>query len=141
MIRHLYDQGQGDMDPRRVGTIYFNRAVAMAVLGTEAIRDAMAMVGENRPVTGAEVQAALEQLTIDEARLERLGATGLLPEIRTSCRNHGGDSPVKFLQWDGDAWKEDTGWIETDQSIVRPLVEESAAGYAREKGITPRTCR
>lgn len=141
MIKYLYDEGKGDMDPRRVGTIYFNRAVAMGILGAEAIRDAMALVGENRPVTGPEVQAALEQLTIDRARLVKLGAVGLLPEINITCRNHGGGSPVKFLQWDGDKWVEDTDWIETDQSIVRPMVEESAAGYAREKGITPRTCR
>lgn len=140
MLQHVYDQGEGDMDPRRVGSIYFNRAVAMAIVGTEAIRDAMRMVGENRPVTGAEVQAALEQLTLDEARLAKLGAVGLLPEIRLSCRNHGGDSPLKFLQWNGSAWTEATDWIETDQSIVRPMAESSAAAYANENGITPRIC-
>ena len=31
-------------------------------------------------------------------------------------------------------------WIATDQALVRPLVEASAAKYAQEKGITPRTC-
>lgn len=140
MIKYLYDKGEGDMDPKRVGTIYFNRAVAMAILGTEAIRDAMKLVGENRPVTGEEVQRALEQLTIDKARLEQLGAVGLLPEIKLSCADHEGGSPVKFLQWDGTKWTEASDWIETDQSIVRPMIEESAAAYAKEKGITPRTC-
>lgn len=128
------------MDPRRVGSVYFNRAVAMAIVGTEAIRDAMRMVGENRPVTGEEVQAALEQLTLDTARLKKLGAVGLLPEIALTCRNHGGDSPLKFLQWDGSAWREATDWIETDQSIVGPMVEASAAAYAKDQGITPRIC-
>ena len=33
-----------------------------------------------------------------------------------------------------------TDWIPSDQSIVRPLIEESAAAYAKEKGITPRDC-
>src|SRR6266700_1532097 len=32
------------------------------------------------------------------------------------------------------------GIITTDQSIVRPMIEESAAKYAKEKGITPRDC-
>ena len=31
-------------------------------------------------------------------------------------------------------------WIATDQSIVRPMIEASAAQYAKEKGITPRDC-
>jgi branched-chain amino acid transport system substrate-binding protein len=33
-----------------------------------------------------------------------------------------------------------TDWIESDQAIVRPMVEASAAQYAKEKGITPRDC-
>ena len=33
-----------------------------------------------------------------------------------------------------------TDWIATDQALVRPLVEASAARYAQEKGITPRDC-
>jgi branched-chain amino acid transport system substrate-binding protein len=33
-----------------------------------------------------------------------------------------------------------TDWIATDQALVRPLVEASAAKYAQEKGVTPRDC-
>jgi len=33
-----------------------------------------------------------------------------------------------------------TDWIASDQSIVRPMIEASAAQYAKEKGITPRDC-
>lgn len=140
MKKYLYDTGKGSMDVKRVGSIYFNRAVAMAMLGTEAVRDAMKLVGENRPVTGAEVQKALEQLTFDKARLERLGAVGLLPEFAMTCANHEGNGPVKFQQWKGGKWNVVTDWIETDQSIVRPMVEASAAKYAAEKKITPRSC-
>jgi branched-chain amino acid transport system substrate-binding protein len=31
-------------------------------------------------------------------------------------------------------------WIKADSSLTRPLIEESAAKYAAEKGITPRDC-
>jgi branched-chain amino acid transport system substrate-binding protein len=47
---------------------------------------------------------------------------------------------VKFQQWDGTQWNAITDWIPTDQALVRPLVEASAARYAQEKGITPRDC-
>ena len=33
-----------------------------------------------------------------------------------------------------------TDWMASDQALVRPLVEASAAKYAQEKGITPRVC-
>ena len=45
---------------------------------------------------------------------------------------------MKFQQWDGTQWTVLTDWIATDQALVRPLVEASAAKYAQEKGITPR---
>ena len=46
----------------------------------------------------------------------------------------------QFLQWDGKKWNVISDWIASDQSIVRPMVEASAAQYAKEKGITPRDC-
>jgi branched-chain amino acid transport system substrate-binding protein len=47
---------------------------------------------------------------------------------------------VKFIQWDGKQWKVISDWIASDQSIVRPMIETSAAQYAREKNIKPRDC-
>ncbi len=99
MIREFYSRGKGAWIRHDVGTIYANRAVAMAMIGTEAIRDAMKLVGENRPVTGEEVQVALEQLTFDKARLERLGAVGLVPEFSITCADHEGGAP--FVSFNG----------------------------------------
>jgi len=53
--------------------------------------------------------------------------------------NEGGGS-VEFLQWDGAHWRRVSDWIPTDQSLVRPMIEQSAARYAKEHGITPRAC-
>ena len=47
---------------------------------------------------------------------------------------------MKFQQWDGKEWKMISDWVATDQKIVRPMIEESAAKYAKEKAITPRDC-
>ena len=33
-----------------------------------------------------------------------------------------------------------TDWITPDRELVRPMIEESAATYAKEKNITPRDC-
>ena len=47
---------------------------------------------------------------------------------------------MKFQQWDGTTFTVLTDWIAPDQTLVRPLVEASAAKYAQEKGMTPRDC-
>jgi branched-chain amino acid transport system substrate-binding protein len=79
-------------------------------------------------------------LTLTAAALKELGAEGLMLPITLSCRDHEGGGSVKFLQWDGQQWNPITDWIAPDQALVRPLVEASAAKYAQEKGIRPRTC-
>src|SRR5690606_36082559 len=94
----------------------------------------------NDPVTGEEMQWALEHLEITAERIEELGATGLMPEVKLSCADHEGGGKAVFMQWDGTKWNTVTDWIESDQSIVRPMIEESAAAYAKEKAIEPRDC-
>ena len=94
----------------------------------------------HQPLTGAQVQWRLEHLSLTAEYLKELGAEGLFPPLTLSCRDHEGGGSVRFLQWDGQQWHAITDWIATDQALVRPLVEASAARYAQEKGITPRDC-
>jgi branched-chain amino acid transport system substrate-binding protein len=110
-----------------------------ALLTTEAIRTAMGTFG-NQPLTGAQVQWGFEHLTLTPVSLKALGAEGLFPPLTLSCRDHEGGGSVKFQQWDGTQWTMLTDWVATNQALVRPLVEASAAKYAQEKGITPRDC-
>jgi branched-chain amino acid transport system substrate-binding protein len=94
----------------------------------------------NQPLTGVQVQWGLEHLAITPTYIKELGAEGLIPPRTLFCRDHKGGGSVKFQQWDGTQWTVLTDWIAPDQALVRPLVEASAAKYAQEKGITPRTC-
>jgi branched-chain amino acid transport system substrate-binding protein len=136
----LYKQGKGNMqDPGRVGSIYYNRGIVHGVLNTEAIRKAQEKFG-NKPLTGEQVRWGLENLDVSEKRLEELGLKGMMSPIKISCADHEGGAPVRFQQWDGKQWVMVSDWIATDQSIVRPEVERSAAAYAKEKNITPRDC-
>ncbi len=139
--KHVYSGGhKGNLeDVSRVGSIYYNRGVIHGILNTEAIRTAQAKFGK-KSLTGEQIRWGLENLNIDEKRLKEIGAVGLLQPIKLSCTDHEGGGAVKFQQWDGKKWNLITDWIKSDQSIVRPLIEESAAGYAKEKGITPRDC-
>ncbi len=63
-----------------------------------------------------------------------------MPDLAITCADHEGSGKVKFQQWDGKAWKVVSDWVDADKDMVRPMIEESAGKYAKEKGITPRDC-
>lgn len=137
----VYGAGKGNLsDKAKMGTILYNRGVSMAVLSVEAIRKAQEKYGKGKAMTGEQVRWGLENLNITEARLKALGATNLLPEIKTSCSNHEGSGKVKIQQWDGSKWVAVSDWIEGNKALVHPLFQASAKQYAKDKGITPRDC-
>jgi branched-chain amino acid transport system substrate-binding protein len=139
VLTYVYARGKGPGPESDVGTLYWIRGLMHGVLTAEALRTAMRTFG-NQPLTGAQVQWGLEHLTLTAADIKALGAEGLLPPLALSCRDHEGGGGVKFQQWNGTQWTVLTDWIASDQALVRPLVEASAAKYAQEKGITPRDC-
>jgi len=142
--KHVYAEGGGEMaDLSRVGSIYYNRGVVFGIITAEAVRVAQQKFGKGRPVTGEQVQWALEHLDMDARRLKQLGATGFMPPLETSCANHAGSGVVRFMRWDGQRWNSVTDWIAPapgDRKLVQAKYEQSALQYAREKGITPRKC-
>jgi len=142
VIKYVYDKGKGDLDDKsRIGSIYHTRGVVAGIITAEAIRNAQAHFNKKgKSITGEEMRWGIENLNITDARLKELGATGLMPPLHVSCMDHEGSGLVKFQQWDGAKWKPISGWIAADKSLIRPMMEASAAAYAKEKGITPRDC-
>ena len=47
---------------------------------------------------------------------------------------------ARVHQWDGKEWKFVSDWIDSDQKLVRPMVEEAAAKYAKEKNLPIDAC-
>ncbi|MDQ0140926.1 ABC transporter substrate-binding protein [Cupriavidus necator] len=134
----VYGAGKGNMqDKNKVGSVLYNRGVSAAVVTVEAVRVAQAKFGKGKPMTGEQMRWAFENLNLTNARLQQLGATGLLPEIKTSCENHEGSGKVKIQQWDGSKWVVVSDWIEGNKSLIHPLFKATAAQYAKEKGLTP----
>lgn len=134
----VYGANKGNMqDKAKVGTILYNRGVSVAIITVEAIRNAQAKFGKGKTITGEQMRWALENLDLNNARLKQIGATGLLPELKTSCQNHEGSGKVKIQQWDGSKWTVVSDWVEGNKTLIHPLFKASAAKYAKEKGITP----
>ncbi|QET02947.1 ABC transporter substrate-binding protein [Cupriavidus pauculus] len=134
----VYGANKGNMQDRnKVGSVLYNRGVSAAVVTVEAIRVAQDKFGKGKVMNGDQMRWAFENLNVTNARLQQLGATGLLPEIKTSCENHEGSGKVKIQQWDGSKWVVVSDWIEGNKNLIHPLFKATAAQYAKEKGITP----
>jgi len=100
------------------------------------VRTAQGKYGK-KPVNGEQVRWGIENLNIDQKRLDQLGFGTMVPPLKISCADHGGSGLVRFQQWEGGKWKAVSDWMSGDRQLVRKMVEESAAKYAAEKGITP----
>ena len=139
--KFVYGKDKGNMeDKARVGSVYYNRGVVHGIITVEAIRKAQEKYGKGKALTGEQMRWGFENLNLDDARLKALGATGFMPPLKITCADHEGPGKVKFQQWDGSQWKVITDWVESDRPLVRGMIEESAAAYAKEKGIKPRDC-
>ncbi|MCS6766688.1 MAG: ABC transporter substrate-binding protein [Candidatus Protistobacter heckmanni] len=134
----VYGAGKGNVQDRsKVGSALYNRGVSAAVATVEAIRVAQAKFGKGKVMNGEQIRWALENLNITNARLAQLGATGLLPEIKTACDNHEGSGKVKIQRWDGAKWEVVSDWLEGNKALIHPLFKAAAAKSAKDKGITP----
>ena len=136
----VVDAGKGNLaDPKRFGSVYYNLGVVNGILNVEAVRIAQEKIGK-KPLTGEQVRWGFEHLKLDDARLKSLGALGLVQPLKLSCSDHEGGGAVRFQQWDGQKWSVISDWVQADRALLRPIIEESAHKYAKEKGITPRDC-
>ncbi len=135
----LYKNGKGNLkELDRVGNVMYTRGIAAAVMMVEAMRKAQSKYGKGKVLTGEQMRWGLENLSIDRARQKELGVEDMFPPVKTSCDDHEGSGAVKVVQWDGKKWVAlSKNWITGDKALVRRLLEESSAAYAKEKGITP----
>src|SRR5215468_2273887 len=119
--------------------VLYNRGVINSMLGTEAIRTAQGKFGK-KPLTGEQIRWGFENLDLTAERLKELGFEGMLKPIRFSCQDHQGADQARLQQWDGKQWKIITDFYTADESLLSPMVKDTAAKYAKEKNITPRDC-
>ena len=139
--KYVYDKGNGTGDRDRIGEVLYNRGMVAAVWTTEAIRNAMKIHG-TKEVRGKHVRDGFESLDIDEQRLTELGLPNFTYPVKITCDNHEGPAKVAIQQWDAHKkeWKLITGFMDSMRDVVDPLIAADSAAYAKENGITPRTC-
>ena len=140
VVDKVYGAMKGNISFTRVGSVYYNRGFVAAIVDHEAIRTAHKKFGV-KVLTGEEFRWGMEHLNITKERIKEIGAEGLMQPLKTSCADHEGGGMVFFQQWDGKKWVSTGDVITPMRKFVRGMIEKSAAKYAKEKGITPRTCK
>ncbi len=139
IVKYLYDKGKGAQKKEAIGEVYHNRGMINAMLGTEAVRTAMAKFG-NKPPTGEQTRWGFENLNLTEKRLEELGMKGMMQPLRVTCENHESNGKAAVQQWDGKKWNIVSDWIEPMREVVRPKLEAAAVEEAKKLGYTMRDC-
>jgi branched-chain amino acid transport system substrate-binding protein len=89
-------------------------------------------------MSGEQARWGIENLALDQKKLDALGFAGVMRPVSTSCADHMGASWARVHTWDGSKWQFSSDWYQADDSVIRPLVKTSADKYATEKKLPRR---
>jgi branched-chain amino acid transport system substrate-binding protein len=134
----LHNKSAGTGPAEEIGTVLYNRGMVSAALAVEAVSRAQERFGKGQVMTGEQIRWGLENLAIDQKKLDNLGLTGIMRPLSTSCQDHEGSRSARVHTWDGKKWNYTSDWIEADTSIIKPLVKAYADKYATEKKLVRR---
>jgi len=139
ILKYVHDKGQGTGPKDEVGTVLYTRGVIIQMLGVEAVRRAQERFGKGKVMTGEQVRWGLENLALDQKKLDSLGFSGVMRPLSTSCQDHMGSTWARVHTWDGSKWSFTSDWLQADEQIIKPMVKAAADKYATEKKLTRRT--
>ncbi|WP_306006585.1 ABC transporter substrate-binding protein [Aquicoccus porphyridii] len=136
---HVVDKGLAAGAGDQLGTVLYNRGLYAAMLAAEAAKTAQEIHGTSN-ITAAMMRDGMEALEITEEKMATLGMPNFGPEFTVTCENHGGDGLGAVTQWDANAekWTLITDFVQSDQDVLQPLIEEDSAAYAAENDIEER---
>ncbi|WP_119156353.1 ABC transporter substrate-binding protein [Caldimonas tepidiphila] len=133
----VHAKGQGTGPKEEVGSVLYMRGMISAMLGVEGVKRAQERFGK-KVMTGEQVRWGLENLALDQKKLDALGFAGVMRPVSTSCADHMGSSWVRIHSWDGAKWNFTSDWYQADDQLLKPMVKNAASKYASEKKIDRR---
>jgi branched-chain amino acid transport system substrate-binding protein len=139
ILKLVHDKGQGTGPREEVGSVLYTRGVISAMLAVEGVKRAQERYGKGKVMTGDQVRWGLENLALDQKKLDALGFAGVMRPVSTSCADHMGSDFARIQTWSGSAWQFTSDWYEADEQILKPMVKQAADKYAAEKKIPRRT--
>jgi branched-chain amino acid transport system substrate-binding protein len=138
ILKLVHDKGQGTGPREEVGSVLYTRGMLSAMLGVEGVRRAQERFGKGKVMTGEQVRWGLENLALDQKKLDAMGFAGVMRPVSTSCADHMGADYARVMTWTGSGWQFTSDWYQADDTILKPMVKQAADKYAAEKKIQRR---
>ena len=139
ILDKVHAKGQGTGPKEEVGQVLYMRGAMSAMLAVEGVRQAQVRFGKGKWMSGEQARWGYENLTLDQKKLDDAGFAGVMRPLSTSCVDHMGSNWARVHTWDGAKWNFTSDWLQADEQILKPLVKATAAKYAADKKLTPRT--
>ena len=139
ILKMVHDKGQGTGPKDEVGSVLYTRGVIIQMLSIEAVRRAQERFGKGKVMTGEQVRWGMENLALDQKRLDALGFTNVMQPLSTSCSDHMGSTAARVQTWNGSKWEFSSGFIAADEQIIKPMIKAGADKYLADKKMTRRT--
>jgi branched-chain amino acid transport system substrate-binding protein len=139
IIKYVHDKGQGSGPKDEVGQVLYMRGLITQMIGIEAVRRAQERFGKGKVMTTEQVRWGLENLSLDQKKLDALGFAGVMRPVSTSCQDHMGSTAARIHTWDGTKWEFSSDWYQADEQILKPMIKAAADKYAADKKLTRRT--
>tara|TARA_R110002020_G_scaffold29585_12_gene93465 strand:- start:4145 stop:5482 length:1338 start_codon:yes stop_codon:yes gene_type:complete len=132
----VVDAGKSEVDPAKFGENLYNRGIVNAVIMAEAVRVAQDKAGKTL-INSEDMRVGLENLAIDEARLEALGLSGFMAPMNITCADHSGHNKMYVQEWDGENWQKASDWFSPMTDKVTPLAISAAEEYKTSNAPWP----
>ena len=139
ILKNVHGKGQGSGPKDEVGSVLYTRGVIIQMLSIEAVRRAQERFGKGKVMTPEQVRWGLENLALDQKRLDALGFNEVMRPLSTSCADHMGSTWARVHVWDGAKWGGMSEWYQADEQIIKPMVKAGADKYMADKKLTRRT--
>ncbi|WP_371437504.1 ABC transporter substrate-binding protein [Polaromonas sp.] len=139
ILKYVHAKGQGTGPKDEVGSVLYTRGVIIQMLSNEAVRRAQERFGKGKVMTGEQVRWGMENLALDQKRLDALGFSGVMQPLSTSCSDHMGSTSARVQTWDGSKWNFSSDFIQADEQILKPMIKAGADKYLADKKMTRRT--
>jgi branched-chain amino acid transport system substrate-binding protein len=139
ILTKVHDKGQGTGPKEEVGSVLYMRGAMSAMFAVEGVRRAQERFGKGKWMSGEQARWGYENLTLDQKKLDALGFAGVMRPVATTCADHMGSNWARVHTWDGKKCNFSSDWLQADEQILKPLGKTTAAKYAADKKLTPRT--
>ena len=139
ILAQVHGKGQGTGPKEEVGSVLYMRGAISAMLAVEGVKRAQERFGKGKVMTGEQTRWGLENLALDQKKLDGLGFAGVMRPVSTSCVDHLGANWARVHTWDGAKWNFTSDWLQADEQIIKPMAKAAADKYAAEKKLTRRT--